>query len=101
MVEQQLSGVSSHLGWENSETNQCMGITPVKNYEMVMLVLLKGDNHDCSIRVSNCSIRVSRSLLRVGSHGPLSLSMNPTTPMCLLKYNCACAVQIMAKINLS
>ena len=29
-------------------------------------ILVKGDNHDCFIRVSDCSIRVSRSLLQVG-----------------------------------
>ena len=70
-----------------------------KSYEMAMLVVLKGDYHDCSIRVSDCSIRVSQSLLQMGSHG--LLSMNPTTPMCLLKLNCACTIQIMAKISLS
>jgi len=35
-----------------------------ENYEVAILV--KGDNHDYFIRVSDCSIRVSQSLLLVG-----------------------------------
>ena len=61
-----------------------MGIAPLKNDQVATLV--KGDNHDCFVKVvpvSDCSIRVSRSLLQMGTLD--TLSMNPTTPMCLLK----------------
>jgi len=33
-----------------------MGMAPLRFFEMAILVVLKGDNHHCSIRVSDCSI---------------------------------------------
>ena len=78
MVEQQKSGVS----WLESVLKVLKPIMhgegPLKNYEMAILVVLKGDSHDSSVKVSDCFTRVNRCLLQVRKSWALVSESNNT-----------------------